>query len=220
MPPKAPSPVPLAPIRVLLADDHRIFLQGLRTVLETEGYIIVGEAVTGREAVELAKQYKPDVAVLDFKMPEMNGIDAAREIHRQTPGTETVLLTMYEAETYAVEALRAGMHGYVLKSQPTAELIQTIADVAHGAMHLSPSISQAAFGQARGKPAHDHTLTTRELQILQMISDGHTTRKIADALSLSAKTVESHRNRMMRKLDTHSIADLIRYAIRHNFVRG
>lgn len=209
-------------MRVLIADDHKIFRQGLRILLQQQGMEVVGEAADGREAVQLAQALQPDVAILDYGMPVLNGIDAAREIRRNTPRTQTILLTMYEDESAnAIEALRAGVHGYVLKSEDADDLMKTIHEVARGAIHLSTAIPQAAFEGygAGGRPPGD-SLTERERQVLQLIAEGKSSRVISEALSLSIKTVESHRSRIMHKLNVHRAAELIRYAVRHHLVRA
>lgn len=216
-----PPPIPVSPesLRILLADDHEIFRQGVRVLLEREGFQLVGEAADGEEAVQLAQTLDPDVAILDLGMPGLNGIDAARRIRQFAPHTQTILLTMYEDETYLIEALRAGMHGYVLKSQTATALIETIKEVARGAMLVTPGISPAAVdAYASGGTSSRGTLTEREQEIVKMIADGKTNRVIADALGLSVKTIESHRSKIMEKLNIHRTAELIRYSIRHQLI--
>jgi DNA-binding NarL/FixJ family response regulator len=206
-------------VRVLLADDHGIFRQGLSVLLQQEGFEVVGEAATGTEAVRAAQALRPQVAIIDYGMPGMNGIDVARELQKASPETQTILLTMQEDNASAVEALRAGMHGYVYKSQTAAELIGTIREVARGAIHYSAGLPLAAVEPyGRGGSADPDPLTERERQVLRMIAGGITTRMIAQELGLSAKTVESHRSRIMHKLHMHRAADLIRYAIRRQLI--
>lgn len=205
--------------RVVLADDHHIFRQALRTLMTREGIEVVGEASDGAEAVALTAEHQPDVTILDFGMPRMNGIDAARRIAEEVPGTQTVLLTMHDDESLALEALRAGMHGYLRKTQPAEELVTTVQEVARGAIHLSAGMSKATIAAyAAGEKTAPDPLTEREREVLRLIAEGKTTRDIAKELKLSPKTVESHRNRLMQKLEIHGTAGLTRYAIRRHLI--
>jgi len=207
--------------RVLLADDHPMFRQGLKALLEREGFDICAEAQDGHEAVRLARQTDPGVAVLDIGMPLLNGIDAGRQILKQNPGTQVVVLTMYEEEAYVLEALRAGIRGYVLKAQAAADLVGAIREVLRGAVYLSPGISKTVVDAYMGKtelPADP--LTDRERQVLQLIAEGKTTKEIAEILGLSAKTADSHRTRIMQKLEVHETASLVRYAVRRGFIKA
>lgn len=206
--------------RVVLADDHKIFRQALRALMQREGIDVVGEASDGEEAVQMSQAFMPDVTVLDFGMPGLNGIDAARKIHEASPKTQTVLLTMHEDESLALEALRAGMHGYLQKSQPADELVTTVQEVARGAIHVSGGMSQTAItAYATGAKVSADPLTAREREVLRHIAEGKSTRQIAKTLKLSPKTVESHRNRLMQKLDVHGTAALTRYAIRRHLIQ-
>ncbi|HZM68981.1 MAG TPA: response regulator transcription factor [Candidatus Cryosericum sp.] len=203
------------PIHVLLAEDHELVRQGLKALLSNEGFLVVAEAADGLEAVHLAQERKPDVAVLDFSMPKMNGVEAAGEIMGQNSGTRTVILTQHEGEAYCLEALRAGVHGYVIKSEGIAELGQAIRDVSEGQLYVSPSLSPtlaAAFRQYAGIPTGP--LTARERDILQLIAEGNTSKEIAAALDISDRTAESYRSRIMVKVGVKDIAGLVRYAIR------
>jgi two-component system, NarL family, response regulator NreC len=205
---------------ILLADDHPMFRQGLRSLLEREGYEVVAEASDGHQATRLARQLNPRIAVMDIGMPLLNGIDAARDIHKHAPETEVVLLTMYEEEAYVLEALRAGIRGYVLKAQAAADLLAAIREVLRGAVYLSPGISKAVVDAYMGKselPADP--LTDRERQVLQLVAEGKTTKAVAEILGLSVKTADSHRTRIMQKLQIHETATLVRYAIRHGFIK-
>ncbi len=206
---------------VVIADDHRMFRQGLKALLEADGFHIVGEAENGQEAIRLTRQHSPQVAVLDYSMPVLNGIDAAREIQRQSPETVVVLLTMYDDEKYALEALKCAIRGFVLKHQAAADLINAIREVLQGSIYLSPGISAAvvkALMLKNGEP--DELLTGRERQVLQLIAEGNTTKEIAGLLHLSVKTAESHRSRIMSKLDVHNIAGLVRYSIRQGIIQA
>jgi len=209
------------PIRIILADDETMVRQGFKLLLERERehIRILGEASDGRHAVRLARELQPDVAVLDLAMPVMNGLEAAREILRETPATKTILLTVHAEDRHVMEALRAGVQGYVLKTQPVEDLVQAIREVAGGAIYLSPAVSRAvvdAFLAAEGSPAE--RLTPRERQVLQLVAEGKTTKEIATIMGVSAKTSESHRLRIMQKLGIHSAAGLVRYAIREGLV--
>jgi DNA-binding NarL/FixJ family response regulator len=205
--------------RVLLAEDHVILRQSLRLLLEREGLKVSGEASDGREAVRLAQELCPDVAVLDIGMPLLNGLDAAREVGKVSPGTKTILLTMHTEDNYVLEALRAGIKGYVVKSQAAADLIQAISEVSRGRVYLSPSISQvvvqAYLTQSELPP---DPLTAREREVLQLIAEGKTTKEIASLLGISVKTAESHRTRLMEKLGIHETASLVRYAMRRGLI--
>jgi two-component system, NarL family, response regulator NreC len=166
--------------RILLADDHPMFTQGLRTVLEREGYEIVGEAVDGQEAIRLARQLNPDIAILDLSMPLLNGIDAAREIHKRAPNTQVIILTMYEEDAYVLEGLRAGIRGYVLKAQAAEDCVAAIREVLRGAVYLSPGISETVVNAYMGQSVLPiDPLTDRERQVLQLVAEGKTTKQIA-----------------------------------------
>jgi two-component system response regulator NreC len=207
------------PCRVLLADDHQIVRQGLRGLLEKAGHEVVGEAADGREALKLARVLLPDIAVLDLSMPSLNGLDAAHEMRRIAPEIKTILLTMHTEKGYVLQALRAGAKGYVLKTQAAEDLIRAIREVSRGEVYLSPGVAVSVVDAYLQKtdPGAD-PLTPRERQILQLVAEGKSTKEIARILSISFKTAESHRNRMMKKLDIHEVAGLVRYAIRRGLV--
>ena len=207
-------------IQVLLADDHQIVRQGFRGLLEREGFKVVGEAADGREAVRLAKTTHPDVAVLDLAMPSLNGIDAAREMRRTAPRLKTVLLTMHTEEPYILEALSAGVSGYVLKSQAADDLVRAIREVTQGSIYLSPAISRTVVDAVRSRKAlPPDPLSPREREVLQLIAEGKATKEVAAILGISHKTAESHRTRIMAKLDIHETATLVRYAVRRGLVQ-
>ena len=207
------------PPRILLADDHVIVRQGFRALLEREGLEVVAEAANGHEAVRLAGELLPDVAVLDFAMPLLNGLDAAKEIRRRSPRTRTILLTVHSEDHYVLEAMRAGLHGYVVKTQAAADLVQAIREIRGNAIYLSPSISRALVEAYFDKatPPGD-VLSPRERQVLQLVAEGKTTKEIAGVLGVSIKTADSHRTRIMRKLDIHDTAGLVRFAIRRGLI--
>jgi len=206
--------------QILIADDHPLVRQGLRSLLEQHGFTIVGEAADGREVTQLAQELEPDVAVLDLAMPLLNGLDAAREITRTSRRTKTILVTVHTADQYVLEALQAGVRGYVLKSQATAELVQAIQEVMRGGRYLSPGISEAVVQAYLAKSdLPSDPLTPREREVLQLIAEGKTTKDIAGLLGVSVKTVESHRTRLMGKLDIRQTAGLVRYAIRRGLIQ-
>src|SRR5579864_6764153 len=207
--------------RILLADDHPMFRQGLKALLEREGYEVVAEAADGHEAVRKAHESNPDIAVLDLGMPMLNGIDAARDIHKRAPDTRVVLLTMYEEDAYVLEALRAGIRGYVLKAQAAVDLVNAIREVMRGAIYLSPGISEAVVNAYKTKSDLPvDPLTDRERQVLRLVAEGKTTKEIAGILGVSPKTTDSHRTRIMRKLEIHETASLVRYAIRRGVINA
>jgi two-component system, NarL family, response regulator NreC len=208
------------PLRVVLADDHLLVRQGLRALLEREGMLVAGEASDGDEAVRLIPQVRPDVAVLDISMPVLNGLDAAREILKTCEGTKIVLLTRHDEDQYVTEALRAGVKGYVLKNQAATDLIHAIQEVCRGEIYLSPGITRAVVHAYLSKSeVRADPLTARERQVLQLVGEGKSTKDIATLLGISVKTAESHRTRLMRKLDIHETASLVRYAIRRGIVQ-
>ena len=203
------------PIHILLAEDHVIVRQGLRALLEQAGMTVIGEASDGQEALRIAHEQHPDVAILDIAMPHLNGLETARRLREALPQTKIVLLTMHTEDPYVLEAMQAGAVGYVLKTQATLDLVQAIRDVVQGAIYLSPRVSRAVVtAYLTRSDLPPDPLTSREREVLQLIAEGQTTKEIAWHLGLSVKTVESHRIRLMRKLDIHETATLVRYAIR------
>jgi DNA-binding NarL/FixJ family response regulator len=213
----AVTPVPL---RVLLADDHVVVRQGLRALLERAGFEVVGEAGDGQEAIRLAERLRPDVAVLDVAMPLLNGIDAAHGIAKASPGTKTILLTMYVQSVNVLEGLRAGVRGVVVKSRAVDELLRAIQTVCKGDSYLSPEVSNLVVESclASGVVREQH-LSDRERQVLQLVAEGKTTKEIAGILGISVKTAESHRAKIMERLDIHDTAGLVRYAIRQGLIQ-
>jgi DNA-binding NarL/FixJ family response regulator len=208
------------PLRVLLADDHVVVRQGLRALLERAGFEVVGEAGDGQEAIRLAGELDPDVAVLDVAMPLLNGIDAARGITKASPRTKTVLLTMYAQGRIVLEGLRAGVRGVVVKSRAIEELLRAIQTVCKGDRYLSPDVSNviADWYVASGDAREPH-LRDRERQVLQLVAEGKTTKEVATILGISVKTAESHRAKIMERLDIHDTAGLVRYAIREGLIQ-
>ena len=205
---------------IILADDHPVVRQGIRILLERENFEIVGEAVNGIEAIRLAEKYQPDIVVLDMAMPVMNGITAVPQIREVSPRSKVVLLTMYTEEHHVLQALRAGVKACVTKTQAVEHLISAIREVCSGGVYLSPSVSGAVVQAylAKSETPYD-PLTDRERQVLQLVAEGNTTKEIALILGVAAKTAETHRVKVMEKLDIHSTAGLVKYAIRRGLVQ-
>jgi DNA-binding NarL/FixJ family response regulator len=206
-------------IRIVLADDHVVVRQGLRALLERQGFEVVGEASDGREAIRLCQALHPDTVVLDLSMPLLNGIDAAYEITRAKMGAKLVLLTMHTEGQFVAESIRAGVKAYVLKTNACEELVQAIRSVCRGEMYLTPSISAIIVEAflAKGK-APATTITGRERQVLQLIAEGKTTKEVASILGISIRTAESHRSNLMERLNIHEAAGLVRYAVRNGLI--
>lgn len=206
---------------VLLADDHALFREGVRLLLKSEGFDVIGEAATGEEAVRMAEELSPDVIALDLGMPGLNGIQAAQKIRKTMSGAKIILLTMYEDEEYMLEALRVGVNGYVLKVQTDIDLVQTIRMVSQGAFYLGPNIPQSVIDAlTNNTQLASESLTEREWQVVELIADGKTTNEIARVLELSPKTIESHRSRIMQKLNLDQTAQLVTFAVRSQMTRS
>jgi len=207
-------------LRVLLADEHAVFRQGLRALLERGKFDVVGEASDGLEAIAAAERLQPQVVVIDLAMPALNGIDAVREIVKRAPRAKAVLLTMHTEEYHVLEALRAGAKACVSKTQAAEHLLQAIKDVCAGGVYLSPHVSGAVVQAYLAKTELPYDpLTPRERQVLQLIAEGKTTKETAAVLDVSVKTAETHRTNLMEKLDIHSTAGLVRYAIRRGLLQ-
>ena len=213
-------------LRILLADDHTVVRQGLRKVLEERPeWAVVAEAGDGREAVRLAEQFKPDVSILDVAMPLLNGIEATRQIARRVPSTRILVLTMHADEAYVAQILRAGAAGYLLKDSADVDLIQAVSEVARGKSFFSPAIARVMLDnyvrQGTEKDVSDRyeSLSQREREIFQLIAETKTNKEIAALLNVSPSTVETHRGRIMEKLDLHSAAEIVLYAVRRGVIR-
>jgi len=209
------------PSRLLLADDHSLIRQGLKALLEKQGFQVVGEAADGQEALRSVEKTQPDVAIVDISMPILNGVDVARELKKCSPKTKVILLTQHDEDQYVTEALRASVKGYVLKSQAANDLVHAIQEVCRGSVYLSPNISRAVVDAYLSK-TYDSSdpLTGRERQVLQLVGEGKSTKEVAVHLGISVKTAESHRARLMKKLDIHETASLVRYAIRRGLIQA
>src|SRR5688572_15294770 len=207
-------------LRILLADDHEMVRQGLRAVIEEQhGWEVCGEARTGREAVNKACELKPDIIVMDFTMPELNGMEATRQIHAALPRTQILILTMHESEELVREVLAAGARGYMLKSDAGRAMVDAIQALADQKPYFTSKVSALVLhGYLNPTTRENPTLTPREREIVQLVAEGKSTKEVADKLKISPKTAETHRTNIMRKLNFHSVSDLVRYAIRNRLV--
>jgi DNA-binding NarL/FixJ family response regulator len=212
-------------IRVLLADDHTLMRRGLRLIVEQQpDLVVVGEAEDGRQAVALSASLKPDVAVLDIGMPNLNGIEAAKQITDGESGTAVVILSMHADETYILRALKAGARGYLLKDSAESDLVRAIRSVAEGKSFFSPAVSKVMLEdyvkklQRTGSEDSYDLLTPREREILQLIAEGKSNKEVANLLHLSVYTVETHRANIMEKLKLKSVPELILYAVRKGII--
>jgi DNA-binding NarL/FixJ family response regulator len=208
-------------LRILLADDHKIVREGLRTLIEKQpGTEVVGEADSGRMALKLTRELKPDVVIMDITMPDLNGIEATRQIHSEIPGVKVIALSMHSDKRLVTGILMAGASGYLLKEDcDSVELARAIQAVASNQTYLSPKIGEVVIKDymrhlSITTSSPFSILTPREREVLQLLAEGKSTKEIASSLHLSVKTIETHRNKIMEKLDIHSIAELTKYAIR------
>lgn len=218
----------MSSVRVLLVDDHALVRAGLRALIQAfDGFEVVAEAGDGREAMRLARQLEPDVVVMDLTMPGLNGLDATVRILQEVKTTQVVVLSMHTAENYVLEALRAGAAGYVVKDAAVDDLERALRAVIKGERYLSPAVSRHVLddylrlvrGHGTSEPrSGSEVLTQRQREILQLIAEGQSTREIAQRLSVSVKTVETHRAQIMERLDIHDVAGLTRFAIRVGLV--
>ncbi len=207
------------PLRVILADDHQIVRQGIRTLIERQGVEVVAEAADGLTLIEQVRLHLPDLAIVDVSMPGLNGIDATRQMIAALPTLAVVLLTMHDEELHVSAALRAGVRGYVLKTQAADDLLDAIRTVSTGGTYLSPKVSRMVVSAyVSGTDTAADPLTARERIVLQLIAEGRTTKDVAATLNLTVKTAESYRARLMEKLDNHDTAGLVRYAIRRGVI--
>ena len=212
--------MPHTATRILLADDHAVVRNGFRMILAAQKDLaVVGEASNGREAVALAEKTRPDLVVMDIAMPELNGIEATRQITQNHPNTRVLALSMQKDAVYVRETLRAGAKGYLLKDSSEQDLLAAVRAVATGKGWLSPGVSDAVLEDYRRHVTDPvDLLSPREREVLQMIAESRTNKEIATALNLSVYTVEAHRGRIMEKLNLHSIAELVRFALRKGLI--
>lgn len=215
------------PLRILVADDHEFVRRGVRGLLEARGWSVVAEATTGREAVDAAERLTPDIIVLDIAMPLLNGLDAARQIRKRVPKAEILILTMHDSEELVRSILGAGIKGYVLKSDAASNLVAAVEAIAQHKPFFTSTISRILLDAylrdmvgAEALPAKLEEPTAREREIIQLLAEGKSNKEIADLLNVTVKTVETHRSNLMRKLHLHSLADVIRYAIRNRLVEA
>jgi DNA-binding NarL/FixJ family response regulator len=212
------------PLRIIIVDDHSVVRRGVRALLESQpGWEVAGEAVTGREAVDLAKRLCPDIVVMDLSLPELNGLDAARQILKDSPRTEVLVLTMHHSEELVRNVLQAGARGYVLKSDADASLIAAVESLRVHKPFLTSTVTEFVLDDYVHRAEEDvvnaGTVTPREREIIQLLAEGKSNKETASALSVSVKTVEAHRANIMRKLRLRSVSDLVRYAIRNKIVQ-
>lgn len=211
-------------IRILVADDHEVVRRGVCALLESHaGFQVCDEAVDGREAVEKATRSLPDVVILDIGMPGLNGFDAARQIRKVSPASEILILTMHESEQVIREVLAAGARGYVLKSDAGRDLVAAVEALSHHKTFFTSSVAEMVLQKyLEGNPesaSHEaSSLTPREREVVQLVAEGRTNKEVATALNISVKTAETHRTNIMRKLDCHSLSELVRYAIRNKII--
>lgn len=213
-------------IRILIADDHVIIRSGLRLLLEQQpDFKVVAEANDGREALQMVSKFHPEVAILDIGMPQLNGIEATRQIVAQEPATQVVILSMHADEGYVLRALKAGAKAYIVKNSAEADLIRAVRSVAEGKSFFSPAISKMLLEdyvrQVREKEVEDSydLLTPREREVLQLVAEGRSNKDVANLLNLSLHTVETHRGNILEKLGLHGIPELILYAVRKGIIQ-
>jgi DNA-binding NarL/FixJ family response regulator len=218
--------MPQTKIKILIADDHEIVRHGVRNLIASvPEYECCAEAKTGREAVRLCGELLPDVAILDISMPELNGIEAARQILKACPQTKVLIFTVHDAERLVYEVFQAGAHGYILKSDAGRHLLTAVASILDGRHYFSSQVSEVLFESFQRKDmphmaADDAKPTSRERETIQLLAEGHSNKEVAAALGISVKTAETHRAAIMRKLGLHSIGELVRYAIRNNIIQA
>ena len=216
----------IKPLRILIADDHEVVRQGVRTIIEAQaGWSIVGEAQNGSDAVSQCLELKPDIALLDISMPELNGLEAAKQILKHLPDAQVLILTMHESDELVRELLAAGARGYVLKTDARRDLVNAIRFLSEGRPFFTSKVAEMVlegFRQGRAPAKTEISvgdrLTSRERQIVQLLAEGKTSKEVATALDISIKTADTHRANLMRKLNLHSLADIVRYAIRNKMI--
>lgn len=214
-------------LRILVADDHDLMRRGLKVLLDArEGWSVCAEACTGREAVTMAETLRPDVAILDISMPELNGVEAARRILKVSPNTEVLILSMHYSDQLIREILEAGVRGYIVKSDSDRDLVIAVEALSNHKPFFTPratelilsNFNQKGGGPLGAPPESGERLTSREREIVQLLSEGKSSKEVASTLNISVKTAETHRANVMRKLDIHSVSELVRYAVRNQII--
>jgi DNA-binding NarL/FixJ family response regulator len=214
-------------VRILVVDDHAVVRRGIRALLESHAtWVVCGEATTGRAAVEQCRQLRPDIVVMDLSLPDLNGLEATRQILKESPSTEVLVLTMHHSEELARDVLEAGARGYVLKSDADGNLVAAVESLQQHKPFLTSAVTEFVLDafRRRAETAKDDlatvALTPREREIIQLVAEGHSSKEAAAKLGLSVKTIETHRTHVMRKLRLRSVTDLVRYAIRNKIVEA
>lgn len=212
-------------LRIVIAEDHTVVRQGLRRILQEQpGWEVVGEVGNGREAVRQAVRLKPDVAILDIAMPQLNGIEAARQISRKVPTVQIVILSMFSEEAYILQALQAGAHGYLLKDSADQDLVRAVTEIAKGRSFFSPVVARVILDEhvrqqaEKGTSDRYDSLSEREREVFQLIAEGHSNKEIAELLCISPGTVETHRAHVMHKLNLHGRTEAVLYAVRRGII--
>lgn len=216
----------MKPLRILVADDHDLMRRGLKSLLESHpGWTICAEAHTGREAVTKAEELKPDIVILDITMPELNGVEAARRILKASPNTEILVLSVHYSDQLIRDILEAGVRGYIVKSDSDRDLVIAVEALANHKPFFTPRATELILSNfnSKGAPGEipdviSERLTSREREIVQLLSEGKTSKEVASVLGISVKTAETHRANIMRKLEIHSVSELVRYAVRNQII--
>jgi DNA-binding NarL/FixJ family response regulator len=215
-----------APLRILIADDHELVRRGLKALLSSKpGWVVCAEAATGREAIAMAEKHRPNLVVMDIAMPELNGLEAIRSISKMLPKTEFVVLSVHYSEQLVKEVIEAGAHAYVLKSDADRDLVLAVEALANHGSFFTAGATQIIIDGALKKGSIPvgltrRRLTSREREIIQLIAEGKSSKEVAGLLGISTKTAETHRANVMRKLELHSVVDLVRYAVRHSVIEA
>jgi DNA-binding NarL/FixJ family response regulator len=218
---------PASTLRIVIVDDHSVVRRGVRALLESQGWEVVAEAETGREAVEVVTRLQPDIVIIDLSLPELNGLDATRQIVKESPRTQVLMLTMHHSEELVRDVLKAGARGYVLKSDADASLISAVDSLRQHKPFLTPNVAELVIDDylrrtdQQDASALPHTgVTAREREIIQLLAEGKSNKEAASILDVSVKTIEAHRANLMRKLHLRSFSDLVRYAVRNKIVQA
>ncbi|MGA8872247.1 MAG: response regulator transcription factor [Candidatus Acidiferrales bacterium] len=215
-------------VRILIVDDHDLMRRGIKALLQSHaGWEVVGEAHTGREAVTKAEELKPDVAILDISMPDLNGIEAARRIRKSAPNTEVLILSVHYSDQLIRDILEAGVRGYIVKSDSDRDLVIAVETLANHKPFFTPRATEVILSNFNGaRPGNDlpesvrDRLTSREREIVQLLAEGKSSKEVASSLGISVKTAETHRANIMRKLQLHTVTDLVRYAVRNQIIEA